>query len=365
MSIRKKVVVAGASGLVGNAAVRHFAAEEGCDVVAVSRRPPLGVEGVSHVAVDLTDAEACTEVFGAMDDVTHLVYAAVYERADLVSGWLEQEQIRTNARMLRNLFEPLDKAARQLRHVTLLQGTKAYGAHIRPIQIPARENRSEVRGQPNFYWEQETYIRERQAGRDWGWTILRPQIVFGLSLGSAMNLIPAIGAYAAILREQGRSLAYPGGPANVLEACDADLLARVVAWAGEANAAANEVFNVTNGDVFVWREIWPVLAEMLGMVAGPDEPAALGETMPAYAETWERIRKQYSLKAPPLTEFVGESFQYADFCMAYGAGSQVPPPAIVSTVKLRQAGFHEVMDTEAMFEKHFRRFEAEGLLPPP
>ena len=34
----KKVVVAGATGLVGNAALRHFSRAGGCDVVALSRR---------------------------------------------------------------------------------------------------------------------------------------------------------------------------------------------------------------------------------------------------------------------------------------------------------------------------------------
>ena len=39
------------------------------------------------------------------------------------------------------------------------------------------------------------------------------------------------------------------------------------------------------------------------------------------------------------------------------------PPAIVSTIKLRQAGFHEVMDTEVMFRKWFEILKNERLLP--
>ncbi len=35
---QKKVVVAGATGLVGNAALRHFGAASGCEIVALSRR---------------------------------------------------------------------------------------------------------------------------------------------------------------------------------------------------------------------------------------------------------------------------------------------------------------------------------------
>jgi hypothetical protein len=65
--------------------------------------------------------------------------------------------------------------------------------HVRPIAIPAREDRDEVREEPNFYWLQEEFLKERQRNRSWRRTILRPQIIFGESFGSAMNLIPAIG----------------------------------------------------------------------------------------------------------------------------------------------------------------------------
>jgi hypothetical protein len=49
--------------------------------------------------------------------------------------------------MLRNLMDPLEKAAPGLAHVCLLQGTKAYGVHVRPMRFPARERRSEMREQ--------------------------------------------------------------------------------------------------------------------------------------------------------------------------------------------------------------------------
>jgi len=42
---KKKMLVAGASGLVGFAAVKHFAQLEDWDVVGVSRRIPDGLEG--------------------------------------------------------------------------------------------------------------------------------------------------------------------------------------------------------------------------------------------------------------------------------------------------------------------------------
>jgi hypothetical protein len=41
-----------------------------------------------------------------------------------------------------------------------------------------------------------------------------------------------------------------------------------------------------------------------------------------------------------------------------------PETALVSTVKLHTAGFHEEIDTEVMFRKWFRIFQERRLLPP-
>ncbi len=57
---KKKVVVAGATGLVGNAALRHFGRANSCEIIAVSRRKPRNLYGARHVQVDLTDPAQCT-----------------------------------------------------------------------------------------------------------------------------------------------------------------------------------------------------------------------------------------------------------------------------------------------------------------
>jgi len=358
----RHVLVAGATGVVGHAALRRFAERGDCQVTAVSRRQPLDCRGARHRSLDLLDRDACRALTGELGDVTHLVYAALHEKPGLYTGWLEADQIETNRSMLANLLEPLAEAGGSLRHVTLLQGTKAYGAHVRPIPIPAREDRDEARDVPNFYWEQEELLRDRQKGSGWHFTILRPQIVFGLSIGAAMNLIPAIGVYAALKRERGEPLSYPGGQGPALEAVDADLLARAIDWAGTVPEARGETFNVVNGDVFSWTHAWPAIADALRMPPGGPAPERLGQSMPARAAEWDAIREKYALSSPGLAEFVGESFHYADFTMAYGASGGAPP-AIVSSIKLRRAGFHEVMDTETMFRKWFAAFRERRLLP--
>jgi nucleoside-diphosphate-sugar epimerase len=178
-----------------------------------------------------------------------------------------------------------------------------------------------------------------------------------------MNVIPALGVYAALRREAGLDLPFPGGAPRVAQAIDADLLARVIAWAGEAASARNEIFNITNGDVFVWENIWPAIARSLGMRPGGHVPLSLDHDIRPREAEWETIRARYGLRSGNLRDFVGLSFEYADYTMGYGR-DQPGPPAIVSTIKLMQAGFTEVIDTEAMFAKTFAEFQANRLLPP-
>ena len=69
----KKVVVAGATGLVGNAALRHFGASGTCEVVALSRRQPRDLHGARFVQADLTDAAQCARAAPQLQGATHLV----------------------------------------------------------------------------------------------------------------------------------------------------------------------------------------------------------------------------------------------------------------------------------------------------
>lgn len=359
-----KVLVAGATGLVGYAAMKHFGSRSDCEVVALSRRRPDETFGARWLPLDLTDAAAAAALAPELAGVTHLVFAALHERPGLVAGWQEQVQIETNDRMLRNLLGPLERASPQLRHVALLQGTKAYGVHVRPMLVPARENRSEMHEQANFYWNQERYVRDLQRGKAWSWSILRPVLIVGDSVGSAMNVIPALGVYAALMRHAGKTrLDYPGGAGRVAQAVDADLLARAIAWSGESAAARNEIFNVANGDVFVWPHVWPAIAAALGFEAGDAVPLSLDRDIRPRESEWAEVCAQHGLKSGGLRDFVGLSFEYADYTMGFGR-TAAGPPALVSTIKLMQAGFHEVMDTEAMFAKAFAEMQAKKLLPP-
>ncbi|MBO0866480.1 MAG: NAD-dependent epimerase/dehydratase family protein, partial [Mycobacterium sp.] len=172
-----KVLVTGASGLLGVAAIEKFLSA-GWEVVGVSRRKPEIFSGrnIQFLSVDLQDREAARAAFEPLKDVTHIAYTALHEKPDLVAGWSSKDQIETNNAMLRNVVEPILTSASDFQHISILQGTKIYGVHLHPIPIPVRE-RDARHDHENFFLDHEDYVREMGAKHGFTYTALRPQLV--------------------------------------------------------------------------------------------------------------------------------------------------------------------------------------------
>jgi nucleoside-diphosphate-sugar epimerase len=355
------VLIAGAGGLVGAATVDAFL-EHGWEVIAVSRRPPEVTSSLpyQHLPLNLADSGEVRAGVADLSRVSHVVYAALYEKPGLIAGWTDPQQMSMNLNMLRNIIDPLSELA-DLKHVSLLQGTKAYGIHLHPMRIPARE-RFPRDDHPNFYWLQEDYLKDKSAEKSFHFTIFRPQLIVGPAIGVAMNLPPIIGVYAAVCREERRPFSFPGGPPFVFEAVDTRLVADAILWATQTPAAAGEHFNLTNGEVFSWRDLWPALADELGIEVGPDAPLSLAQHLPTKSDLWNSVVAKHGLRRNRIEDILGESHYYADFCMAYGA-DEPPSPAFVSTVKIKQAGFTETWDTELSFRHWLRVLIDRRILP--
>jgi nucleoside-diphosphate-sugar epimerase len=268
------ILIAGASGVIGAAAVEHFASL-GWQVTGLSRRRATVAETTvfEHISVDLDDRLACEAAMASLPPVTHLIYAAVAEAPGLVSGWYDPELMERNGKMFANLLDPL-AATEQLQHISLLQGTKAYGVHRHLATLPCRE-RQPRDDHPNFYWLHEDHACLRAKDAGFSFTIFRPQVLLGSAPGAAMNPVAAIGAYAALTAELGLPFAYPGQGEKMLEMVDTGLLSEAFAWAATSPAAQNQIFNITNGDVFVPAHDWPELAASIGLQPAASHPPAL------------------------------------------------------------------------------------------
>lgn len=355
------MLIAGASGVVGAAAVEHFAALPDWQVLALSRRPTPLPDGVRHLSLDLADVSACASAANALSEVTHVLFAALFELPELVAGWRDPQQMAVNEAMLRNLLDALQAGSKRLRHITLMQGTKAYGGHVEPAPVPARE-RAPRHHHENFYWLQEDMLRERQPHAAWTFTVLRPQLVFGYAIGSPMNIVAAIGAYAALQRESGQPLTFPGGGRYINAASDSRLIAAAAEFAATHEVAANETYNVVNGDMLVFQDVWGSIARRFGMEAGATAPMELTTAMPECEAVWKRIVAKHDLRPLTLNQMIGSSWQFTDRALAYGVEN--PADSVLSGIKLRQHGFVDCIDTQDSIHHWLDRMQAERLLPP-
>jgi nucleoside-diphosphate-sugar epimerase len=362
-----KVLVTGALGVIGRAVVERLAARDGIQVVGLARRnPDAGLieslrgakRPVQWVSCDLQDAAATRAALAAHRDATHLVYAALYEKPELIRGWLAPDHVDVNGAMLANTFAALESAP--LAHVSLLQGTKAYGAHAgRPMRVPARE-RDAKRDHANFYFVQQDALEARAARDGFAWTIFRPQVVLGVAVGSAMNPVAALGAYAVILRELGEPLRFPGHPHVLTECIDARIIAAAIEWSWREPRANREAINLTNGDVIVWRTLFERLASEFEMKL-EETPLRVSEEMPKHAALWRRVAERESLRIDDLNALIGLSWQYAD--ILFGAPAPSPVPTLVSTIKARQLGFWDCIDSEECVVQHLEAMRRCRYLP--
>lgn len=343
------VLVAGAGGVIG----RHAADEydrRGWKVRGASRRPVAGAAW-EHLSVDLLDAGAARDGLAAAADTTHLVFGAYIERPT------SAELSAVNTALLRHTLDGLHAAGAPLRHVTLYQGGKAYGAHLGYFNAPAKERDPRLI-QPNFYYDQEDLLREVAAERGFQLTVLRPEGVIGYATGNPMNLLMAIAVYASISRELGQPLRFPGTVAAydaLYQVTDAELLARAAVWSGSDPAAAGEIFNITNGDFFRWRQLWPAFAKYFGMDYAEPQPVPLADAMPQYADLWEQMTERYGLQRIPYADLV--RWEFADFIFRSEFDN------VSSTIKARHAGFGDCLDSEDRFLELFDRLAANGVIP--
>src|SRR4051812_2632547 len=188
---KKTILVAGAHGLIGRTLIEHCETLTDIDLIGLGRRTPTYESRGKFVSVDLLDRADCERKLSALTAVTHILFAAWTPRAT------RAEECAPNLAMLRNLMEVMGKHAPNLRHVTLMQGGKAYGSHLGGFTTPALET-DPRHMPPNFYFDQEDYLKDQQPKARWTWTILRPTVVYGLAFGNPMNMTTLLGVFAAI-----------------------------------------------------------------------------------------------------------------------------------------------------------------------
>ncbi|PBC48549.1 NAD-dependent dehydratase [Rhodococcus sp. ACS1] len=351
MSKRRVAVVVGARGVIGGNLIEHLEATGDWEIVGLSRRGGPDTDRVRHIAVDLLDERDAAEKLAELRDATHIFYAAYQDR----SSWAEL--VAPNVAMLVNTVNALEPVAAGLEHISLMQGYKVYGAHLGPFKTPARES-DPPHMPPEFNVDQQQFLEDRQRGKSWTWSAIRPSVVCGFALGNPMNLALVIAVYATMSKELGVPLRFPGRPGaytSLIEMTDAGLLAEATVWAATTPECANQAFNINNGDLFRWDEMLPKIADFFELDVAPPLPMSMDVVMADKERVWNDLVAKHGLAPTPYSDV--SSWAFGDFVFGWDYD------VIADGSKARRFGFHRHVETEQMFLDIFRDLRARKIIP--
>lgn len=193
----------------------------------------------------------------------------------------EQKAWDVNGAMLHNFLEALTKsgAIKDVKRIILVTGAKQYGVHFGEPKQPMQESDpwlTDDKWPPNFYYNQQTILHKFCEKHNVEWVVTYPNDVIGFATGNFMNLASAVALYAIVSKElPGHDgLVFPGSPdfyTKFDSFTRSTLHAEFCAWAALEPRAANQAFNVVNGDAESWQNMWPRVAQYFGTKIKPDQ----------------------------------------------------------------------------------------------
>jgi nucleoside-diphosphate-sugar epimerase len=350
----RQILIAGPYGVLGTGVVDAVAENPRWGITTAARRPVPTYRAQAappHLSVDLLNREGSKKAFSSLNKVTDLVFAAYVEKRTMA------ETVEPNASMLKNALDALAARDLPLQRIVLAGGAKSYGFHLGAFNAPAKETEPRLIA-PIHYHQQEDIVAEWADKNGASWTVLRPHLVMGPSLNSPMNLVTSLAAYAAMSRERGLPLRFPGtreGWNTLQETTDAELFGRATLWALDEDKARNEIFNVSNGDVYRWRQLWNELAAFYDLpIAEPLAMSTVSE-MNEKAPLWDAMVARCGLHATPYDQIANWAF--VDWMLNFRE------EVIQSTIKIRQAGFADCIDTHKSFKRQLTRLRDMRIVP--
>ncbi len=353
----KQALIIGVTGISGDTLARSLIADDWV-VCGLSRSGSMPLDGVCSVTADVRDPQSVRAALAGVSP-THVFYCTWFK------GSTEAESCAVNAGMLTNVLDPLVERG-NARHVALVTGLKHYlgpfDAYARtPMETPFREEQPRLPAE-NFYYSQEDVLFAAADRGGFSWSVHRAHTMIGWALGNAMNMGVTLAVYGALCRETGGPFVFPGSPeqyGGITDITDARLLAAQLAWAATSPMAANQAFNTVNGDVFRWRQMWPVVAAGLGVEAAayPGHAQPLEQRMRGMGPVWDSVVAKYELRPTKLERIASWWHTDADL------GRRVE--AFADMNKSRALGFGQVQNSRGSFLDLFDRLRAEGVIPQP
>jgi nucleoside-diphosphate-sugar epimerase len=349
MAARHHALITGAHGIVGLNLLEELAGRPEWAATGLGRRPAGPVPGQDYVCVDLRDPAATKAAMAGLGDVTHLFFAAFQYSPD------PHEEIAINVAILDNTLDALRAAGAPLERVLIYQGGKAYGALLGSVRTPAKETDPRVPG-PLFYYDQEDLLYARGAKEGFATTVMRPDFIEGIGLGSYVNLATTVAAYGSVCKALDMPIYFPGGPQAfdaLIQLTDARLLARGSLWAALEENRGDVIYNITNGDLFRWSNVWPRVAAWFGVPPGRPMHVDLKRFMHDKGPLWAKLKAEHGL--------VLDLDQIQNWDQGYVLGASLELHS--STIRIRQAGFQECLDSDDRLIELLEEMRARKFIP--
>ncbi|EFJ37629.1 hypothetical protein SELMODRAFT_74346 [Selaginella moellendorffii] len=360
---QKVALVAGATGLVGNSLLELLPKSQ-WKVYGLARRPRPSWfvnTGVEYIECDLLDRSDTLRKVSRLTDVTHLFWVVWVHKSD----GEEQGNCEANGSMLSNALDALLLNAKQLEHICLQTGSKHYigpqslWGKIDHGELPFVEDGPRL-GVPNFYYTLEDIVYDAaKKKKGLTWSIHRPSVIFGFAPRNLINLVHAVAVYASICKQQGLPFVFPGHSEAwecKTDVSDAELIAEQQIWAATDARAKNQAFNVTNGDLVTWKELWHAVALKfdLQVPVYSGSPTSMEEILRDKQEVWEEMTRSNRLHATTnlrkVARILDEAFNF-------------PFRLVSSNSKCREFGFNGSRDTEASLTRVIDRMRAARIIP--
>jgi nucleoside-diphosphate-sugar epimerase len=348
-------LIVGVTGIAGTALAEKLISEN-WTVYGISRNLPRNPK-VIHLKIDLNNSLAIHAALTGLKP-THVYFTTWIPKGN------EADNIVANRKLVKDIFSGLEKA-NTLQHSALVTGLKHYMGPFESYgtkeirDTPFHEDEERV-SSPNFYYAQEDELWLAADRLNFTWSVHRSHTIIGHTTGNAMNMALTIAVAASLAKKSGSALSFPGNEVQwngITDMTDSDLLANHMFWASVTDSAKNTPFNVSNGDVFRWRWMWPRLGEALKVdFVGPSDELALFERQMSPLESlWVNISKEYGLKNSEISNLA--SWWHTD-------GDLNRPIECFSDMNnSRIRGFLECRNTLDSFLKVFRGYQLDKIIP--
>ena len=350
-------LVVGATGITGSNLAQELISA-GWTTYGLARNPNSNISGLIPVKTDLLDEE---NLKTALENIspTHIFFTT-WMRNDT-----EEENIKVNSALVRNLLKVLSPK-KSIQHVALVTGLKHYLGPFEAYakagslpETPLREEQPRLE-YPNFYYAQEDAVYEAAERDNFTWSIHRPHTVIGYTVGNLMNMGTTLAIYASICKEAGRKFIFPGSSAQwngLSDVTDAIVLAKQLIWVSTTDAAKNQAFNITNGDVFRWKWLWEKIAYyfQIEFEGFENDIRPLEKELQNDEKLWKSIAEKYNLKENNISRI--SSAWHTDLDLGR------PIEVMTDMAKSRKLGFTTFQSTLDSFTNLFDKLKEEKLIP--